>query len=346
MKPTELRTYVVTLTLALATITGVIWWSQPATDTPLPAASTAESENRSVTPAAESADATRPLPNGIKPLPASFQGTEIDGRLRVDASGNLIIEGEIRHLFDYFLSSFGEEPLKTSIERLQGYITAQLTEPAEGQALQLLQQYLDYKRQLVDLERDLPQLTHLDGIRQREQAVSALRARLFSQEAHQAFFAEEEAYNQFTLNRLSIQNDASLSAEQKSQAMQALRDSLPEILEQAVLPQLQSELHQQTQALRARNGSPEELRALRQQLVGSEATARLEALDQQRADWQQRLKRYSSAKAEIENNPGLSETDRQAALDELISNNFNEQERLRLDAALALHQSRQDNNSN
>ena len=128
--------------------------------------------------------------------------------------------------------------------------------------------------------------------------------------------------------------------------MQALRDSLPEILEQAVLPQLQIELHQQTQALRARNGSPEELRALRQQLVGSEATARLEALDQQRADWQQRLKRYSSAKAEIESNPGLSQTDRQAALDELISSNFSEQERLRLDAALALHQSRQDNNSN
>lgn len=346
MKPTELRTYVLTLTLALATITGVIWWSQPATDTALPGAPTAASDNRGVTPASESADATRPLPSGIKPLPASFQGTEIDGRLRVDASGNLIIEGEIRHLFDYFLSSFGEEPLKTSIERLQSYITAQLTEPAEGQALQLLQQYLDYKRQLVDLERDLPQLTHLDGIRQREQAVTALRARLFSQEAHQAFFAEEEAYNQFTLNRLSIQNDASLSAEQKGQAMQALRDSLPEILEQAVLPQLQSELHQQTQALRARNGSPEELRALRQQLVGSEATARLEALDQQRADWQQRLKRYSSAKAEIESNPGLSETDRQAALDELISSNFNEQERLRLDAALALHQSRQDNNSN
>lgn len=346
MKPTELRTHVLTLTLTLATIGGVLWWTQPASDISQPSAAGKATYSNRVTPTAPPTEVAQPLPTGLKPLPASFQGTEIDGRLRVDASGNLIIEGEIRHLFDYFLSSFGEEPLKASIERLQSYITAQLAEPAEGQALQLLEQYLAYKRQLVDLERDLPQLTHLDGIRQREQAVSALRARLFSQEAHQAFFAEEEAYNQFTLNRLSIQNDASLSAEEKGQAMQALRDSLPEILEQAVLPQLQSELHQQTQALRARDGSPEELRALRLQLVGSEAATRLEALDQQRADWQQRLKRYSSAKAKIENNPGLSETDRQAALDELISSNFNEQERMRLDAALALHQGREERGSN
>ncbi|WP_044305453.1 lipase secretion chaperone, partial [Pseudomonas aeruginosa] len=35
----------------------------------------------------------------------------------------------------------------------------------------------------------------LDALRQREAAVKALRARIFSNEAHVAFFADEETYN-------------------------------------------------------------------------------------------------------------------------------------------------------
>src|SRR5690606_34167542 len=45
---------------------------------------------------------------GSTSLPASVRGTEVDGRLELDAQGNLLITGQIRHLFDYFLSLVGE----------------------------------------------------------------------------------------------------------------------------------------------------------------------------------------------------------------------------------------------
>ena len=144
-------------------------------------------------------------------LPSSFVGTEVDGNFRVDAAGNLIISEDIRRIFDYFLASIGEESLDASVSRLRNYIDSQLQEPARARAQALLEQYLSYKRELVLLELDLPQMASLDAMRQRETAVQTLRARLFDSETHQAFFAREEGYNRFTLERLALQHDSTMS---------------------------------------------------------------------------------------------------------------------------------------
>lgn len=295
--------------------------------------------------AAGSAAAMAPAPGaqlapGVSPLPASFAGTQVDGRFEVDQAGNLLVSRDIRRIFDYFLSAIGEEPLAASIQRLQAYIRSQLQPPARDQALVLLEQYLDYKRQLVILEKDLPQLASLDAMRQREQAVQALRAGIFNQDVHQAFFAEEEAYNQFTLQRLAIRQDASLDDRQKAAALDQLRNSLPESLQQAIVPQLQNELHQQTLALQAQGASPQQIQQLRLQLVGAEATMRLEALDQQRQRWQQRLGDYRQEKSRIEANQGLNANDKQAAIERLAEEHFDQQERLRLEAAEQLADAR------
>ena len=282
-------------------------------------------------------------PSSAKQLPASFSGTQVDGVFQVDEQGNLQITRDIVQIFDYFLSAIGEETLAQSIERLQAHIRNQLPATAEAQALALLEQYLDYKRQLVLLERDLPQLPSLDALKQREMAVQALRARLFSSEAHQAFFAEEESYNLFTLERLAIQRDDSLDANAKGAALDRLRDGLPEELQASVLPQLHSELRSQTSALQAAGGSAAQVQALRQQLVGNQAASRLQALDQQRQSWKQRLQRFQQEKSAIDNHPGLSPADKQAAIQRLAQEQFDERERLRLDASAQLASARQNN---
>ncbi|MBU2295988.1 MAG: lipase secretion chaperone [Gammaproteobacteria bacterium] len=274
---------------------------------------------------------TKVLP--FKALPASFGGTTVDGVFRLDADGNLLISEDIRRIFDYFLAAAGEEPLRTSVERLRAYIVAQLPASAREQALALLNQYLDYKRELVLLERDLPQMANLDALRQREAAVLALRARIFDAQAQQAFFAREEAYNQFTLQRLAILHNSQLDDAGKAAAVDQLRNSLPAEMQDTVLPQLQNELRQQTAQLQAAGAKPEQIRQLRQQLVGAEATQRLEVLDQQRQTWKKRIALYSTAKAAIESNPGMSASDKRSAIAQLAAENFDEREQLRLEAA-------------
>lgn len=289
---------------------------------------------RSDTPSATPAPiGMQPQAAPLKNLPASFGGTTVDGVFRLDANGNLLISEDIRRIFDYFLAAAGEEPLRTSVERLRAYIAAELPANAREQALVLLNQYLDYKRELVLLERDLPQMANLDALRQREAAVQALRARIFDSETQQAFFAREEAYNQFTLQRLAILQNSQLDDAGKAAAVDQLRNSLPAEMQDTVLPQLQNELRQQTAQLQASGAKPEQIRQLRQQLVGAEATQRLEVLDQQRQTWKKRIAQYSTDKAAIENNPGMSANDKRAAIAQLATENFDEREQLRLEAA-------------
>ncbi len=280
---------------------------------------------------------------GMQALPPSFAGTQVDGVFRVDAAGQLIISEDIRRIFDYFLAAVGEEPLRNSVDRLQGYIASQLQEPARQQALGLLEQYLAYKRELVLLERDLPQIADLQAMRQRESAVRALRARIFDGETQQAFFAREQAYNQFTLERLAILHDARLDDAAKAAAVDQLRNSLPPEMHDSVLPQLQNDLRQQTAKLQAEGANAAQIRQLRQQLVGAEATQRLEALDQKRQTWNQRVSRYLTEKAGIEANQGLDASDKADAIAQLAEAGFSEQERLRLEAAEQLATARSQN---
>lgn len=302
--------------------------AQLGADTPAPAVESAYS-----VPANQTQQNPKNAADPLKTLPASFDGTTVDGVFRLDADGNLLISEDIRRIFDYFLAAVGEEPLRTSVERLRAYIAAQLPAHAREQALALLNQYLDYKRELVLLERDLPQMANLDALRQRETAVQALRARIFDAQTQQAFFAREEAYNQFTLQRLAILHNSQLDDAGKAAAVDQLRNSLPAEMQDTVLPQLQNELRQQTAQLQAAGAKPEQIRQLRQQLVGAEATQRLEVLDQQRQTWKKRIAQYSTEKAAIENNPGMSAGDKRAAIAELAAENFDEREQLRLEAA-------------
>nr|WP_215730828.1 lipase secretion chaperone [Pseudomonas lalucatii] len=297
------------------------------------AAETAPQQSTSASPAAARSQAPQTLP-------ASFAGTRVDGRFRTDAAGHLLISEDIRRIFDYFLAAIGEEPLRSSVERLRLHIAEQLPTPAREQALALLNQYLDYRRELVLLERDWPQQASLDALRQREAAVQALRASLFGPEAHLAFFAREQAYNQYSLQRLAIQQDAGLDIAGKAAALDRLREGLPPDLQASLLPQLQNDLRQQTAKLQVDGADAAQIRHLRLQMVGAAATERLEALDHKRQAWARRLADYQQAKARIAASRGLSAGDKAAAIARLAAEHFDERERLRLEAAEQLAQAR------
>lgn len=264
------------------------------------------------------------------PLPASVRGTDVDGRLEVDARGNLLISSQIRHLFDYFLSLVGEESPAATHQRIRDYLAQQLQQPALDQALTLLDSYLAYQQQLADLESRFPVTESLEDLFAREQAVQRLRATLFSREAHEAFFAGEEIYNNFTLERLAIRRDSTLDEQEKASAIEALRESLPEEMLQLLVPQVHQELRQQTLALREAGADEGQIRQLRMELLGPEATSRLEALDQQRSEWRERVAAFNTERETILAQQGMAEADRQAAVNALMQEQFTETERLRL----------------
>src|SRR5690606_3894855 len=86
---------------------------------------------------------------GLESLPRSLRDIEVDGGLRADADGQLILDADIRRLFEFFLNAVGEEPADQVIARIRAYIQANLPPDAAAQAQQVLDEYLAL-RQAMD----------------------------------------------------------------------------------------------------------------------------------------------------------------------------------------------------
>lgn len=276
---------------------------------------------------------------GVENMPKSLQDTEVDGALAVDGAGNLIISQSVRQVFDYFLSAIGEEDLTSIISRIRAYIRHQLPAKAAAQAEQILDAYLSYREALGRI----PQVANDQGqnmaaIRQQKEQVQALRSQYLTRPVSEAFFGDEDAYDRYTMARIEIMQDKNLTATEKAKRTAALLNDLPPQMKESVetLNKYQ-ELTTFTDDWKARGGKPEELRAIREEIVGVEATDRLEALDQERAVWDGRMNDYLSQRAAIMKNQALSEQDRQKQVTDLKQKNFNEQEQIRVDALETIH---------
>ena len=103
-----------------------------------------------------------------------------------------------------------------------------------------------------------------------------------------------------TLPILQILENKKLSEAEKAQQLQQLFKQLPQDWQEN-LEQLNTlqDLRSLTAAIKARGGSAAEIRQMRLNLVGPEATQRLEQLDGQRSQWKSRVEDYLSARDQI-----------------------------------------------
>lgn len=281
---------------------------------------------------------------GLERLPRSLRDTEVDGELEADSNGLLRITRGVRNLFDYFLSAQGEEPLETILQRLRAYIRQQLPLAAATEAERLLDNYMAYKKGLAQLQ-DIPSPgsgpVDTAAVRRRLQQVEALRAQYLSPTVIAAFYGDEDAYDRYTLARLDILQNPKLTPQERAQQLSSAEEQLPAALRESinVIARVQ-DLDALTQDWRKRGGSTAELRQIREQLVGPDATGRLEALDQQRAAWDQRMSAWYSERAALLGNRSLGEQDRQAQLDMLRAQRFTAEERQRVESLEQLHDQR------
>lgn len=274
---------------------------------------------------------------GLENLPASLHGTEVDGALEADAGGHLKITHAVRRTFDYFLSALGEEPLDTVVARLRAYIRAQLPATAAAEAEQLLADYLAYRQALADVDATTApspdgQLA-LEAIRVRMAQAAALRAQFLSPAEAEAFYADEDRMDRYMLDRVSILQQQDMDAAAHASRLAALEQDLPPHLRETshVFTQYQN-LEALTADWQRANGTPGELRQIRENLLGPEAADRLQALDDERAAWDRRMVDWLRERAGILAASGLAEADRQRQVDALRASRFSEAEVLRVQA--------------
>jgi lipase chaperone LimK len=259
-------------------------------------------------------------------LPASLEGTDPDGDLRADAAGHLVIDRELRRLFDYFLAASGEEPIATMRARIIAVLRARLPALAADEAIDILDRYLAYReaaRQLV------APASEAAGLAQ----VHDLRAAHLPPAVVAAFFADEDAAIRAALARREVLADPALTPDERDRRLAEIDARTPAALREARAAAMAplDQLARET-ALRAAGASGAEITAARTAALGAEAAARLGDLDRSRAAWDARLAQFRAERARLLADPRLDDAERRRRIDELLVRSFTAPERIRVDA--------------
>ncbi len=304
-----------------------------------------------------SADALlRSQPKASPPGPAAesgqlpgLQGTEVDGELKTDGAGNLVLQLALRDYFDYFLSAADQAGLEVAVEALLADAGARLQEPALGQLLGVLGNYLDYKRaslalmqQPLSAQQQARPESQLQALQQAFEGLAQLRRAHFSAAETEALFGAEEAYARYTLDSLALSAREDLSEQAKAQLQEQLRGQLPAAM-RASEERQNLALAQQAQSERLwqQGASEQQQREFLAQTYAAETVERLLVEQRQERDWQKRYAAYRDELAKLQGD-GLSAADRQREQQLLRQRLFSDTDQHRVDTYDAIAAKQQD----
>ncbi|OUS27361.1 hypothetical protein A9Q99_15270 [Gammaproteobacteria bacterium 45_16_T64] len=268
-------------------------------------------------------------------LPRSLRGTKIPVSFTLDDEGHLVITKSIKVLIEYFLSLVGEESVERITDRIREFIQQQLEEPAESEAIAVLDRYLEYKKALVEVEESLGYDIESSGNAADYATMFRLRRETrisyLGQEIYDAFFADEDKKAEYTVAQMALRADDSLSDAEKREKERELERLLPpKEQEHKNLERVRNELNERVQEAKARGASENEIFHLRTEVYGYEAARRFASADKESKAWDLRFSVYREQRQLILDAEGMSSTDKDAQIIQLQDTLFSVTERLRI----------------
>lgn len=336
------------ISLGLLAIVGWIMLDRP-TSTP-----TRQTAVSAQTPTTLSAKQTTVMPvmyqgdnktETLPALPSSLQGTQVDGEIIIDEHKQLVVTPGLRRLFDYFLTAQGEEPISIIHQRVQRYIQTHTPEPAASQALAIYRQYINYLQALSQIDTSVAHQPQTDQavaqldlalINQQQQAVKALRSKMFDATTRQAFFGSEEALSDYNLSVIQANQNRNLTPQVRQSIIEDAKQRYTNSFSDSnVREQLQQQanietLLEQTNRLKQQGASQAQLDAMRRQYVDEGAVQRLQQLDQNEAAFTARVANFVKQRAQIQANQPSEQAQHQ--INALKNQLFSANEQLRLHA--------------
>ncbi|MGP4845124.1 lipase secretion chaperone [Marinobacter sp. 1Y8] len=344
------RKFVVICTLAvsLGAIGLGLWFNQPspepqfsATDASRPASSgqaTATGGQKLIAaiPDAKTQDSVAETPREWtkQPFAPSLEGTEIDGQLRADANGDLIVDLEVKDFFDYFLNTVGQVPAEEALNAIQSMARNNLPDSAAKQAMALLDSYLEYKREALalsqarlDPSRQFDPKYQVAQLRQALADLKAVRRNTMSPDAVDAFFGLEEAYGEYTVASIEIQQREDLSPEARNTLQQWQRQQLPDVIRRTETTLIdENEVSEARQQAIADADSPEDAgRKLRAQGMDSTQADDVVGYLQEREQFDASFDDYQKALTKLETS-GLAADDQAEQQQALLEQYFSDEQ--------------------
>lgn len=279
-------------------------------------------------------------------LPGSLAGTTIPFKLSITESGDLIVDEHLRTLFDYFLTLDGEEPLEIIIARIKELFDSHLPEAAKLRAIEVLESYLALKNAEAELSQNLSEEFEATGrrptIEEMKVAIKGVRGSSLDPEVYDAFYRVEDQLDEYTISRIKIQSDESLTYSEKQEALIEIEQLLP----QADQVQLEKErstqrVYRNVETARAEGASEQEIFSMREQAFGTEAAHRYAQADEKKTQWESRITDYRQERQSILDTSGVSDEDKIVQIDELRQRHFSGNELKRIPVIDKMRDARQ-----
>ncbi|MCA1778769.1 MAG: hypothetical protein LC637_05140 [Xanthomonadaceae bacterium] len=244
--------------------------------------------------------------------PDSLYGTTPDGQLRFDSRG-VVIDRELRHRFDYWLTRIGETPLSVIRDQLEASLASEFGTARATAVVAEFDLYIEY---LMAVESLLPAPSASQ--RQRHAAQVELQQTLLGSTRAEVWFGEE---NRYIEHILSMHQDEPVPRTAPRPFGYDPRT--------AVEHHFAMELESQSLQLDIDAG---QRREERRELFGDEAAQRLGRLDLQRSRWNQRVGDFSHQRQRLLNDNSLTPAEVLRAINALVEQNFEPAEQRRIKA--------------
>jgi lipase chaperone LimK len=271
-------------------------------------------------------------------LPQSLIDSPPPSALDINEQGQLIINMKVKRLFEFYLSAMGEDTLAECILRIRHNLSQQLKADALATALNLLEGFLQYQNHIGEIKNDFlaryeDQSYKLERVSEMKRSVRESRSLFFSEQANIAFYKQEDEYDDYMLKKVAIRSDNTLTIKQKRAHQALLNNASPQwITQQDQQANLVSQVQVQEKALRENGGDDLAIRQLRVANYGEQGAKNLAVLDQQRAQWSNRVAQYHLESQQIQINSAYTQQEINQLLGDIRQQHFSGSELIRISA--------------
>ncbi|MCK8084096.1 lipase secretion chaperone [Vibrio sp. 1CM8B] len=258
------------------------------------------------------------------------QDTHTDDEQRVSAlkvasqKDTDIDNASAKDMMEYFVSGNTE----LTLEDIRGNVAKHHEQSSTAVVDEaLFAKYLEYKSALtsLDVQFDTTSIS-TDDLRALNQALLNLQAQFFSESEISILFTHDNRMREIALEKLLLKQEG-LEDEEYQQRLESYLSEQPDYVQSSHQNQVL------LQQLSSSEGLDEQGKYLkRSELIGEEATQRLEALDKQRAAFEGSLEVYFAERNDVLNDSALSETEQQETIAQLRTEHFLPEQLRRVEA--------------
>lgn len=271
-------------------------------------------------PAADAAREAVPSTDSQPAPPFSEQAVaDALGSVVLTEDGDVVVDkmalSALQTAFDTLPSDLSAD----DVAALQEMIRRGLPGKAGEQTAKIVGDYYGYRQALAAFNSQQPTPTTPDAERERLEQLAELRQKHLGPVVAARFFAQDEAYERYIIERRRVESNLDLSAEEKASQQAALKQNLLNgaFFFSASESEQAAALADQAERLRQQGATEDYIRYVQTQSLGLQTADGLPRTELERQDWERRYTQFQQERQAILTS-GLTESDKQAQIDQLM----------------------------